>query len=99
MAFNDTDRKGSAMTKIRVFIFSIDFATGLDLCMALNSHQLLRSVDWGDGLPPTVSGTTDDDKFWVALADGREARRICQQFVGTVPNKIHPVVAGKVIPR
>ena len=87
------------MEHIKVFVFTIDFATGLDMSLALHEGGHLRPVNWGDGLPATVSGNLDSGHFWVGIADGGAARKVCHQFTGTVPTKIHPVVAGKVIPR
>lgn len=84
-----TDRK--ATTMYTIWIIRGSFATMLDLCMALNSRQLLvptdRPTEITGNITGTVSGTTDDDRCWVSVRDGREARKLLLDFTGHVPIK------------
>lgn len=81
-----------------IWVFAIDFATGLDLGMALNSIQAFIPTTaphpiTGD-IAGVVSGTTPDGDFWVSVADSRDARKAACDITGKLPRDIVRLDSG-----
>ena len=83
-----TNRKAPAVFTT-VFLLNCNIVDSMDLQLALHAADLLATTTRpshisGDGLAVgCVSGTAGDDQCWICVKDGREARKLIVEHVGT----------------